>query len=57
MKKVERDGEVWFVAENDQERKNLTEIAIVFQCNGIDHSFIYNGEPGQENPVVEELSY
>ncbi len=57
MKKEVRNGETWFVAETDQERTNLTEIATVLAAKGIDHSFIYNGEPGQENPTVEELSY
>ena len=57
MKKEIRDGQTWFVAETDQERKNLSNLAHVLATTKVDHSFIYNGEPGQENPIVEELFY
>ncbi len=57
MRKEVRDGETWFIAETDEDRKRLTDIATAFQASGINHSFIYKGEPGQENPTLEELSY
>lgn len=57
MRKEVRCGNTWFIAETDQEKKNLTEIAAALAASKVNHSFIYSGEPGQENPVVEELSY
>lgn len=57
MKKVERDGNLWFIAETDTERQSLTAISKALAASKINHQFIYDGPPGQENPVVEELSY
>ena len=56
MKHVERDGMVWSIAESEQDKAKLTKSIEFLRANGLNHSFIYSGPPGQENPIVEELA-
>ena len=56
MKTIKRDGCSWFIAETDEDRSALTRQAEVLRHQAINHSFIYDGPPGNEHPVVEELA-
>lgn len=53
MKRVTRDGgQIWDIAENDEDRKVLTDCVRLCRKQGIDHQYIYSGPPGQDDGVV-----